>query len=81
MLMNIDVERDELNLDRDDEVTHGRCQILTGASANPGIRRKSQVECQCTSWPLRLVQLERSCLRLVCQCCVQQPNLRDTGGL
>ncbi len=48
MLMNIDVERDELDLDRDDEVTHGRCQIITGASTNPGIRRKSQLEVECT---------------------------------
>ena len=48
MLMNIDVERDELDLDRDDEVTHGRCQIITGASTNPGIRRKSKLNALAT---------------------------------
>ncbi len=43
-MMKIDVERDELDFDRDDEVAHGRCQIITGASTNPGIRRKPQAE-------------------------------------
>ena len=45
-MMKIDVEREELDFDRDrdDEVAHGRCQIITGASTNPGIRRKPQAE-------------------------------------